>query len=154
MSSVNEWEALEHSAEMLERLGISHEAKVLSALTAPAQVIAYAETAQSRGLCCLIAASGGSSHLPGLLAAHTSLPVLAVPLPGKSLGGLDSLLAAVQMPPGAPVGTLAIGRAGAVNAALFAAAALAHHHANVRSALEQFRKHQTDQVLAHGDPRA
>ncbi|HET7844452.1 MAG TPA: 5-(carboxyamino)imidazole ribonucleotide mutase, partial [Xanthomonadales bacterium] len=130
-----------------------HEARVLSAHRMPDEMFEYAEDAATRGLRAIIAGAGGAAHLPGMLAAKTMLPVLGVPVQSKALSGIDSLLSIAQMPGGIPVGTLAIGHAGAVNAALFAASILALHDADVATALAAFRRSQTEQVLARTDPR-
>ncbi len=153
MGSRSDWETMRHASETLERLGVPHEVRVVSAHRTPELLSRYAAEAQGRGLRVLIAGAGGAAHLPGMLAAGTHLPVLGVPVETKSLGGLDSLLAIVQMPAGIPVGTLAVGRAGAVNAALLAAAVLALSDSGVRARLLEYRRHQTEEVLATGDPR-
>lgn len=154
MGSRSDWETMHHAVEMLERLGVAHETEVVSAHRTPDKLFRYAETAVGRGLEVIIAGAGGAAHLPGMVAAKTAVPVLGVPVQSKALSGMDSLLSIVQMPAGVPVGTLAIGRAGAVNAALLAAAIVANHDERVRSALEAFRKEQTETVLAKPDPRA
>jgi 5-(carboxyamino)imidazole ribonucleotide mutase len=138
---------------MLERLGIPHEVRVVSAHRTPDLLFEYAETAGGRGLEVIIAGAGGAAHLPGMTAAKTSLPVLGVPVESKTLKGLDSLLSIVQMPAGVPVATLAIGRAGAVNAALLAASILANKYPEVQERLEAYRQQQTQSVLDHPDPR-
>jgi 5-(carboxyamino)imidazole ribonucleotide mutase len=153
MGSRSDWETLKASYEMLERLAVAHEVRVVSAHRTPDQLFAYAEKAESRGLLAIIAGAGGAAHLPGMLAAKTSVPVLGVPVQSKALSGLDSLLSIVQMPAGIPVATFAIGVSGAANSALFAAALLARTDATVAKALAKFRKEQTDQVLAKPDPR-
>lgn len=153
MGSKSDWETLRHTVETLETLGISHEVEVVSAHRTPDKLFNYAETAIERGLEVIIAGAGGAAHLPGMVAAKTSLPVLGVPVQSKALNGMDSLLSIAQMPAGIPVGTLAIGRAGAVNAALFAASILANHDEKIRAALELFRQQQTEAVLANPDPR-
>ena len=153
MGSQSDWETMAHASESLEKLGIPHEVKVVSAHRTPDLLFEYASSAASRGLEVLIAGAGGAAHLPGMCAAKTALPVLGVPVESKALHGLDSLLSIVQMPGGVPVATFAIGKAGATNAALFAAAILAGRHAKVRAALDDFRKSQTDAVLAQPDPR-
>lgn len=153
MGSKSDWETMRHAAEMLERLGIPHEVRVVSAHRTPDLLFEYAETARERGLEVIIAGAGGAAHLPGMTAAKTPLPVLGVPVESKALGGLDSLLSIVQMPAGIPVGTLAVGRAGAVNAALLAASILALKYPPVAQALEAFRGQQTQGVLAEPDPR-
>jgi len=153
MGSRSAWETLQHAAATLTELGIPHEVRVVSAHRTPDLLFDYAAGAEARGLRVLIAGAGGAAHLPGMLSAKTTLPVLGVPVPSAALQGVDSLLSIVQMPAGVPVGTLAIGRAGAVNAALLAAAILALHDAPVRAALRDFRARQTAAVLAQPDPR-
>jgi 5-(carboxyamino)imidazole ribonucleotide mutase len=154
MGSTSDWETLKAAAEMLTRLGIPHEVRVVSAHRTPDLLFEYAATARERGLQVIIAGAGGAAHLPGMTAAKTSLPVLGVPVQSKTLNGLDSLLAIVQMPAGIPVGTLAIGVAGATNAALLAASILANSSPAIRTALDDFRATQTDKVLAQPDPRS
>jgi 5-(carboxyamino)imidazole ribonucleotide mutase len=153
MGSTSDWETLRHAAETLDKLGVPHEVRVVSAHRTPDLLFEYAATARDRGLQVLIAGAGGAAHLPGMAAAKTSLPVLGVPVQSKALNGLDSLLSIVQMPAGIPVGTLAIGVAGATNAALLAAAILGLTQPAIRTALEAFRGAQTDKVLAQPDPR-
>ncbi len=153
MGSRSDWETLKPGAEMLERLGIAHEVRVVSAHRTPDLLFEYGETAAARGLKVLIAGAGGAAHLPGMLAAKTLLPVLGVPVRSKALSGIDSLLSIAQMPAGIPVGTLAIGESGAINAALLAAAILALGDAHVAKALADYRAAQTEQVLAKSDPR-
>jgi 5-(carboxyamino)imidazole ribonucleotide mutase len=153
MGSTSDWETLRHAAETLEKLGVPHEVRVVSAHRTPDLLFEYASSARDRGLQVLIAGAGGAAHLPGMAAAKTSLPVLGVPVQSKTLSGLDSLLSIVQMPAGIPVGTLAIGVAGATNAALLAAAILGNTQPAIRAALEAFRAAQTDKVLAQPDPR-
>ena len=153
MGSRSDWETMGHAVDTLARLGVPHEVEVVSAHRTPDKLFQYAENAQSRGLQLIIAGAGGAAHLPGMAAAKTVLPVLGVPVQSKALNGMDSLLSIAQMPAGIPVGTLAIGRAGAVNAALLAAAMLANYYPVIRAALEDFRREQTDTVLAHPDPR-
>lgn len=153
MGSKSDWETMRHAALMLERLGIPHEVRVVSAHRTPDLLFEYAETAGGRGLEVIIAGAGGAAHLPGMTAAKTSLPVLGVPVESKTLKGLDSLLSIVQMPAGVPVATLAIGRAGAVNAALLAASILANKYPEVQERLEAYRQQQTQSVLDHPDPR-
>jgi 5-(carboxyamino)imidazole ribonucleotide mutase len=148
MGSQSDWETMRNAAQMLEQLEIPHEARVLSAHRTPDQLLEYAATAESRGLKVLIAGAGGAAHLAGVTAAKTVLPVLGVPIESKALHGMDSLLSIVQMPAGIPVGTLAIGTAGATNAALFAAAILATSDAAVRQRLHAFRQQQANKVLA------
>jgi len=153
MGSASDWETLRPAAETLDRLAIPYEVRVVSAHRTPDLLFEYASTARERGLEAIIAGAGGAAHLPGMTAAKTSLPVLGVPVQSKALNGMDSLLSIVQMPAGIPVATFAIGSAGAVNAALAAAAILANKHPAVRTALEQFRARQTETVLEHPDPR-
>ena len=143
---------MRHAVETLEQLEVPHEHRVVSAHRTPDLLFEYAATARERGLRVLIAGAGGAAHLPGMAASKTSLPVLGVPVQSKALSGIDSLLSIAQMPAGIPVGTLAIGRAGAVNAALLAAAILSTSDASVAAALEQFRAEQTADVLANPDP--
>lgn len=153
MGSRSDWDTMRHAAETLESLAVPHEVRVVSAHRTPDLLFEYAATAESRGLEVLIAGAGGAAHLPGMIAAKTILPVLGVPVQSRSLNGLDSLLSIVQMPAGVPVGTLAIGRAGAVNAALLAAAQLGRKYPLIRQRLEAFRNEQTEAVLAMPDPR-
>src|SRR5881398_475408 len=137
MGSQSDWETMQHAAQALDRLGIAYETRIMSAHRTPDRLYEYARTAQARGLKVIIAGAGGAAHLPGMAAAMTQLPVLGVPVESKALSGMDSLLSIVQMPAGVPVGTLAIGRAGAVNAALLAAAIVAADHEPVREALRR-----------------
>ena len=153
MGSTSDWETMRFAAETLERLGIPHEIEVVSAHRTPDKLFHYAETAESKGLEVIIAGAGGAAHLPGMTAAKTAVPVLGVPVQSKALNGMDSLLSIVQMPAGIPVGTLAIGKAGAINAALLAAAIISNKHTHYRDALNAFRSEQTETVLAHSDPR-
>lgn len=153
MGSVSDWETMRHAAETLERLDVPHEVKVVSAHRTPDLLFEYAAGAEAAGLEVLIAGAGGAAHLPGMAASKTALPVLGVPVQSKALNGMDSLLSIAQMPAGVPVGTLAIGRAGAVNAALLAVSILGNKHPALREALHQFRQEQTEQVLARPDPR-
>lgn len=153
MGSRSDWETMMHVASTLEELVIPHEVRVVSAHRTPDLLFEYASTARVRGLEVLIAGAGGAAHLPGMAAAKTSLPVLGVPVLSKSLQGVDSLLSIVQMPAGIPVATLAIGRAGAINAALLAAAILGNKYPAFASALEAYRERQTRAVLDHPDPR-
>ena len=146
MGSQSDWETLRHAAETLDRLGIAYESRIVSAHRTPKRLYAYAEAARGRGLKVIIAGAGGAAHLPGMTAALTPLPVLGVPVESKALSGIDSLLSIAQMPGGVPVGTLAIGKAGAVNAALLAAAVLALGDAKVAAALDRFRAAQTAAV--------
>ena len=152
MGSRSDWETLEHSAKTLDALAIPYETRVVSAHRTPDLLFEYAASAAGRGLEVIIAGAGGAAHLPGMTASKTSLPVLGVPVKSKTLKGVDSLLSIVQMPAGVPVGTLAIGEAGAVNAALLAAAILANKHAEIRERLEAYRRQQTEAVLAKPDP--
>jgi 5-(carboxyamino)imidazole ribonucleotide mutase len=152
MGSRSDWEIVKRAMDTLEELEIPCETRVLSAHRTPDQLAEYVQTAEERGLRVLIAAAGMAAALPGVVAAKTMLPVLGVPLESKSLGGLDALLSMVQMPPGIPVGTLAIGKAGAVNAALLAAAILALGDEGVRERLGKFREAQTEAVLARPNP--
>jgi 5-(carboxyamino)imidazole ribonucleotide mutase len=154
MGSRSDWETMMHSAKTLGELGVPHETCVLSAHRTPDQTIEYAATAEKRGLEVIIAAAGGAAHLAGVVAAKTPLPVLGVPMESKSLNGLDSLLSMVQMPAGVPVGTLAIGKPGAINAALLAAAILASRHPAIRAAWHRYRKAQARAVLKLPDPSA
>ena len=149
MGSQSDWETMQHAASQLEELQIPYEAQVVSAHRTPDLLFEYAGTAMARGIEVIIAGAGGAAHLPGMCASKTSLPVLGVPVESKALKGMDSLLSIVQMPGGVPVGALAIGKAGATNAALLAAAILGIKHAGIRAAYEAFRKRQTDQVLAN-----
>lgn len=153
MGSRSDWETLAPAAEMLERLGVPFEVKVVSAHRTPDLLFEYASGAEGRGLEVIIAGAGGAAHLPGMTAAKTVLPVLGVPVESKALHGMDSLLSIVQMPAGIPVGTLAIGPAGATNAALLAAAIVGNCHPEVREALKRHRLEQTASVIALPDPR-
>lgn len=153
MGSTSDWETMRHGAQVLEELGIAHEVRVVSAHRTPDLLFEYAASAEGRGLEVIIAGAGGAAHLPGMTAAKTVLPVLGVPVESKTLGGLDSLLSIAQMPAGVPVGTLAIGRAGAVNAALLAASIVGNKHPELRAALARRRREQTEAVLRHSDPR-
>ncbi len=153
MGSRSDWETMEHAVSMLERLDIDHEVRVVSAHRTPDLLFRYADEAVGRGLKVIIAGAGGAAHLPGMLAAKTRLPVFGVPVQSRALNGMDSLLSIAQMPAGVPVGTLAIGRSGAVNAALLAASVLALGDPAVAVALEEFRAGQTSAVLENDDPR-
>jgi len=153
MGSRSDWETMRHAAECLTELKVPHEVRVVSAHRTPDLLFSYAQSAASRGLQVIIAGAGGAAHLPGMTAAKTALPVLGVPVESHTLKGIDSLLSIVQMPAGIPVATFAIGKAGAKNAALFAAAILAGTDAAVRGRLERFRAQQTDAVLKKPDPR-
>jgi len=146
MGSQSDWPTMRHAAETLEALGVPFEAKIVSAHRTPKRLVEYAETAQDRGLHVIIAGAGGAAHLPGMAASMTALPVFGVPIESKSLKGQDSLLSIVQMPGGIPVGTLAIGKPGAINAALLAASVLALHDPAIRTALNQWRIRQTEAV--------
>ena len=153
MGSRHDWDTLIQSANVLDQFNIGYELEVISAHRTPDKLFSYAENAKSRHLEVIIAGAGGAAHLPGMLAAKTSLPILGVPIQSKTFNGLDSLLSIVQMPAGIPVATLAIGEAGAINAALFAAAILANKYTDVHDALIRFRTEQTKQVLSNPDPR-
>ena len=153
MGSTSDWETLRHTADTLDQLGVAFEVCIVSAHRTPDRLFEYAQTAENRGIEVIIAGAGGAAHLPGMTAAKTVLPVLGVPVQSSVLQGVDSLLSIVQMPAGVPVGTLAIGRAGAVNAALLAASILAARHPQIKEALNAFRRRQTDAVLAIADPR-
>jgi 5-(carboxyamino)imidazole ribonucleotide mutase len=154
MGSTSDWETMTHAADTLEKLGVPFEVKVVSAHRTPDLLFEYASSAEARGLDVIIAGAGGAAHLPGMAAAKSALPVLGVPVQSKALHGMDSLLSIAQMPAGIPVGTLAIGRAGAINAALLATAILARKYPAHREALARFREKQTGDVLAEPDPRA
>src|SRR6202521_6105982 len=153
MGSSSDWETMQAAADTLTHLGIAYEVRVISAHRTPDLLFEYSASARDRGLKVIIAGAGGAAHLPGMTAAKTALPVLGVPIQSKALNGIDSLLSIAQMPSGVPVATFAIGAAGATNAALFAAAVLANQHADIRSALDDFRKAQAAAVLAKPDPR-
>ncbi len=152
MGSRSDWETMCHTAETLDALGVPYEKRVVSAHRTPDLLFEYAESAEARGLQVIVAGAGGAAHLPGMAAAKTALPVLGVPVESRTLKGMDSLLSIVQMPAGVPVGTLAIGRAGAVNAALLAAAIVARGDAGLRERLRRFRAEQTQAVLDSPDP--
>jgi 5-(carboxyamino)imidazole ribonucleotide mutase len=154
MGSKSDWETMAHAAQTLESLAVPFEVRVVSAHRTPDLLFEYASSAEERGLEVIIAGAGGAAHLPGMTSAKTVLPVLGVPVESKTLKGIDSLLSIVQMPAGVPVGTLAIGRAGAVNAALLAAAIVGNNHPEVREAIRRFRENQTQAVLENPDPRA
>ena len=153
MGSKSDWETMANAAQTLDTLGVPYEVRVVSAHRTPDLLFEYAESAEARGLEVIIAGAGGAAHLPGMTAAKTSLPVLGVPVESKALKGIDSLLSIVQMPAGIPVGTLAIGRAGAVNAALMAAAMLGMKYPEIREAVKRYRQTQTQTVLENPDPR-
>jgi 5-(carboxyamino)imidazole ribonucleotide mutase len=152
MGSKSDWDTLEHAANTLDLLDIPYETRVVSAHRTPDLLFKYAANAEKRGIQVIIAGAGGAAHLPGMTAAKTRLPVLGVPVESKTLAGIDSLLSIAQMPAGIPVGTLAIGKAGAVNSALLAAAILANRSAPIKKRLEAFRREQTKNVLKHPDP--
>jgi len=153
MGSKSDWDVMSHATKTLDELGIPHEVRVLSAHRTPHETAKYTEGMEGRGVKVVIAAAGGAAHLAGVVAAHTLLPVLGVPMQSPALQGLDSLLSTVQMPAGIPVATFAIGKAGAINAALFAAATIARSDEDVLRAWQEFRAAQTKKVLAVGDPR-
>ena len=153
MGSKSDWSTLEHAANTLDALNVPHEVRVVSAHRTPDLLFEYAGGAEARGLEVIIAGAGGAAHLPGMVAAKTMLPVLGVPVQSQALNGMDSLLSIVQMPGGIPVGTLAIGKAGAINAALLAAALLGNKYPAIRDAARAFRERQTAAVLAEPDPR-
>jgi 5-(carboxyamino)imidazole ribonucleotide mutase len=152
MGSTSDWETMTHTARILEALGVPFETRVVSAHRTPDLLFAYASQAEKRGIEVIIAGAGGAAHLPGMTASKTVLPVFGVPVESKALNGLDSLLSIAQMPGGIPVGTLAIGKAGAINAALLAAASLGNKYPKIREALRKFRTAQTKKVLAVPDP--
>jgi 5-(carboxyamino)imidazole ribonucleotide mutase len=153
MGSKSDWETMSNAADTLDGLGIPYEALIISAHRTPDKLFEYAAGAEGRGLEVIIAGAGGAAHLAGVTAAKTCLPVLGVPMQSKALNGMDSLLSIVQMPSGVPVGTLAIGRPGAINAALLAAAIVANRHVEYRAPLKAYRALQTRNVLDHPDPR-
>jgi 5-(carboxyamino)imidazole ribonucleotide mutase len=153
MGSQSDWDTMRHTAETLAGLGVPHEVRVVSAHRTPDLLFEYASTAEARGLEVIVAGAGGAAHLPGMTASKTVLPVLGVPVQSAALSGTDSVLSILQMPAGVPVGTLAIGRSGAVNAALLAAAVLGIKHPKIREALKHYRAKQTAAVLANPDPR-
>ena len=152
MGSKSDWPTMEHAADMLEKLGVAYETRVVSAHRTPDLLFDYAKTAAGRGLKVIIAGAGGAAHLPGMVASQTSLPVLGVPVQSKALNGLDSLLSIVQMPGGIAVGTLAIGKAGATNAGLLAAQIIGTFKDDVRIAVDEFRATQTQTILDNPDP--
>lgn len=153
MGSQSDWETMQHAATALDSLGVPHETRVVSAHRTPDLLFEYAASAESRGIEVIIAGAGGAAHLPGMAAAKTTIPVLGVPVQSKALNGMDSLLSMVQMPAGIPVGTLAIGQAGATNAGLLAAAIVSRGRPAIAAALKKFRETQTTKVLANPDPR-
>ncbi len=152
MGSKSDWDTMQHAAQILDALGVPHETKIVSAHRTPDLLFEYAASAEQRGIEVIIAGAGGAAHLPGMAAAKTTLPVLGVPVESKALQGIDSLLSIVQMPAGVPVGTLAIGKPGAINAALLAASIVAINRPDVRERLRAFRAEQTNAVLAQPDP--
>ena len=152
MGSVSDWETLQHACAVLEEFGVPYEKRVVSAHRTPKLMAEYAESARGRGLEVIIAGAGGAAHLPGMAAAHTTLPVLGVPVQSKALSGMDSLLSIVQMPAGVPVGTLAIGKAGATNAGLLAVSIVSLQRPEIAEKLEAFRRRQTDKVLGDNLP--
>jgi len=152
MGSTSDWETMRHAAETLDELGVWYEKRVVSAHRTPDLLYEYASSARERGLEVIIAGAGGAAHLPGMTAAKTTVPVLGVPVKSRVLNGVDSLLSIVQMPRGVPVGTLAIGRSGAVNAALLAASILSNKYPEIRETLDAYRAAQTERVLSHPDP--
>ncbi len=152
MGSQSDWETMQHAAATLDSLGVAYETRVVSAHRTPDRMFEYADTAVDRGLMVIIAGAGGAAHLPGMVAAKTIVPVLGVPVRSKALGGVDALLSIAQMPAGIPVGTLAIGTAGAVNAALLAAAIIGNTSPRIRQALERYRAERSATVLASPDP--
>ena len=154
MGSKSDWDTMQHAAQILDALGVPHETKIVSAHRTPDLLFEYAASAEQRGIEVIIAGAGGAAHLPGMTAAKTTLPVLGVPVESKALQGIDSLLSIVQMPAGVPVGTLAIGKPGAINAALLAASIVAISRPDVRERLRAFRAEQTNAVLAQPDPAA
>src|SRR5216117_1975783 len=154
MGSTSDWETMQHAAQTLEELCVPHETRVVSAHRTPDLLFEYAGSAEKRGIEVIIAGAGGAAHLPGMTASKTVLPVLGVPVESKALKGLDSLLSIAQMPGGVPVGTLAIGKAGAINAALLAAAILGNKYPKIRAAYQRFRAEQTERVLSNPNPDA
>jgi 5-(carboxyamino)imidazole ribonucleotide mutase len=154
MGSKSDWDTMQHAAQILDALGIAHETKIVSAHRTPDLLFEYAESAEQRGIEVIIAGAGGAAHLPGMAAAKTTVPVLGVPVESKALQGIDSLLSIVQMPAGVPVGTLAIGKPGAINAALLAASIVSINRPDLRERLRAFRAEQTNAVLAQPDPAA
>jgi 5-(carboxyamino)imidazole ribonucleotide mutase len=154
MGSKSDWDTMQHAAQILEALGVPHETKVVSAHRTPDLLYEYAASAEARGIEVIIAGAGGAAHLPGMAAAKTIIPVLGVPVESKALQGIDSLLSIVQMPAGVPVGTLAIGKPGAINAGLLAASIVAVNRPEIRERLRAFRAEQTNAVLAQPDPAA
>ena len=154
MGSRSDWDTMQHSGSTLDALGIAHEVQIVSAHRTPDWLFEYSESAVERGLQVIIAGAGGAAHLPGMTAAKTRLPVLGVPIQSKTLQGMDSLLSIAQMPAGVPVGSMAIGKAGAINAALLAAAILGINDDDVATALDEYRRTQTNTILQQRDPRS
>jgi 5-(carboxyamino)imidazole ribonucleotide mutase len=154
MGSKSDWDTMQHAAQILDALGVPHETKIVSAHRTPDLLFEYAASAEKRGIEVIIAGAGGAAHLPGMAAAKTIIPVLGVPVESKALQGIDSLLSIVQMPAGVPVGTLAIGKPGAINAALLAASIVANSRPDLKERLRAFRAEQTNAVLAQPDPAA
>ena len=152
MGSQSDWDTMQHASATLDALGVGHEVRIVSAHRTPDLLFEYADSALQRGLQVIIAGAGGAAHLPGMTAAKTRLPVLGVPVQSEALNGMDSLLSIAQMPGGVPVGSMAIGKAGAINAALMAASILALHDDEIADALDQFRRQQTDSVIANPSP--
>ena len=152
MGSTSDWPVMQHAAEYLDEFGVAYEARVVSAHRTPDLLVEFGKQARAEGFACIIAGAGGAAHLPGMLAANTTVPVLGVPVPSEHLRGLDSLYSIVQMPKGVPVATFAIGKAGAINAALFAVSLLANDDAELAQKLETFRARQRDDVLAMSLP--
>ena len=152
MGSRSDWDTMQHASDTLTSLGIEHETRVVSAHRTPDRLFEYAASAVDRGLKVIIAGAGGAAHLPGMTASKTRVPVLGVPVQSRALSGMDALLSIAQMPAGIPVGTMAIGKAGAINAALLAAAILANEDESAAAALDEYRQQQTDTVLANDDP--
>jgi len=153
MGSSSDWETMQNTSDILTELSIPHESEVVSAHRTPDKLFSYAESAFGRGIEVIVAGAGGAAHLPGMTAAKTSLPVIGVPVQSKALSGMDSLLSIAQMPAGIPVATMSIGRAGAVNAGLMAAAILGNKYPKIKEALDGYRKRQTEKVLDNPDPR-
>jgi 5-(carboxyamino)imidazole ribonucleotide mutase len=154
MGSTSDWETMRHAADMMDELEVPYEVEVVSAHRTPDKLFQYAEQAETRGIMVIIAGAGGAAHLPGMAASKTTIPVLGVPVQSRALNGMDSLLSIVQMPAGIPVGTLAIGKSGAKNAALLAASILGNTCPEIRSRLAEFRRKQTENVLSNPDPRS
>jgi 5-(carboxyamino)imidazole ribonucleotide mutase len=153
MGSASDWDTMQHATQTLDQLNIPHEVEIVSAHRTPDKLFKYAENAESKGLEVIIAGAGGAAHLPGMTAAKTLVPILGVPIQSKALNGMDSLLSIAQMPAGIAVGTMAIGKAGAINAALLATAIISNKYPQYRQALQKFRQNQTDKVIANSDPR-